>query len=52
MKVSEKSFQVIFLGYLVIAASSDDLVEEDEKEAKQEEFQDTREGINFNVNNY
>lgn len=30
----EKPFQVIFLGYLVIAASSDDLVEE---EAKQEE---------------
>ena len=34
MKGLEKSFQVIFLGYLVIAASSDDLVE---KEAKQEE---------------
>ena len=30
----EKPFQVIFLGYLVIAASSDDLVEE---ESKQEE---------------
>merc|ERR1711971_765130 len=28
---------VIFLGYLVIAASSTDLVEEDEREAKQEE---------------
>ena len=37
MKGSKKLFQVIFLGYLVIAASSDDLVEEDEKEAKQEE---------------